>query len=369
VIIAVDARELCGHRTGVGRYLGALLDEWATAPAATRHSWRLYAHDIAQVPEAFRSAVHVIPGNGGTLWEQWHLARAVAADAPAVLFSPAYTMPCLVRCPRVVTIHDMSFAAHPEWFSWREGGRRRVVTRWSARHADRILTVSEFSQREIIRWTGCDPATVVVTPLGAPAVGPAARATGPLPAKSARILYVGSIFARRHVDDLIAAFLRHVAPHHPTATLDIIGDNRMPAGAPLSADLDTAPAPHRARVRIRSFVDEHSLQQAYAVASVFAFLSDYEGFGLTPLEAMAQGAVPVVLDTDISREVYGEAAYRIAPGDRLVADLGAALLDLLTSDEARQALRREAGPTLARYRWAQTAAVTLQVLEEVARVT
>lgn len=368
MIIAVDARELCGHRTGVGRYLGALLDEWATAPAATRHSWRLYAHEPPQVPEAFRAAVQVIPGNGGTLWEQWHLARAVAADAPAVLFSPAYTMPCLVPCPRVVTIHDMSFAAHPEWFSWREGGRRRVVTRWSARHADRILTVSEFSQREIIRWTGCDPATVVVTPLGAPAVGPAARATGPLPAKSARILYVGSIFARRHVDDLIAAFLRHVAPHHPTATLEIIGDNRMPAGTPLSADLDTATASHRARVRIRSFVDEHALQQAYASASVFAFLSDYEGFGLTPLEAMAQGAVPVVLDTDISREVYGKAARRIAPGDRLVADLGAALLDLLTNDGARQALQREAEPTLARYRWSQTAALTLQVLEEVARV-
>lgn len=365
--IAVDARELCGHRTGVGRYLQALLHEWASGPAAARHTWRLYAHDTPEVPEAVRHAVHVVPGAGGTPWEQWHLARAVEADAPAVLFSPAYTMPCLVRCPRVVTIHDMSFAAHPEWFGWREGRRRRVLTRWSARHADRVLTISEFSRREILRWTGCAPDRVVVTPLGVPAVDPARRHSTAADS-SASILYVGSIFARRHVDALIAAFLRHVAPQHPTATLDIIGDNRLPAGVPLCAELATAPADLRARVRLRSFVDDATLHEAYASASVFAFLSDYEGFGLTPLEAMAHGVVPVVLDTEISREVYGAAARRIAPGHRLVADLGAALLDLLTSAEARRVLRDEASRTLARYRWSQTAASTLQVLEEVARV-
>jgi glycosyltransferase involved in cell wall biosynthesis len=368
VIIAVDARELCGHRTGVGRYLGALLHEWTTDPTAARHTWRLYAHDTPVVPEAFRHAVHVVPGAGGTQWEQWHLARAVAADAPAVLFSPAYTMPCLVRCPRVVTIHDMSFAAHPEWFGWREGGRRRVLTRWSARHADRVLTISEFSRREILRWTGCAKDRVVVTPLGVPTIDASGPHGTAVAGDAASILYVGSIFARRHVDALIAAFLRHVAPQHPTATLDIIGDNRMPAGVPLCAELDTAPPPVRARVRIRSFVDDVTLQQAYASASVFAFLSDYEGFGLTPLEAMAHGVVPVVLDTDISREVYGAAARRVAPGERLVPDLGAALLDLLTSEGSRRALRHEASRTLARYRWSHTAAATLRVLEEVARV-
>ena len=368
MMIAVDARELCGHRTGVGRYLGELLHQWATDPAATRHTWRLYAHDAPVVPEAFRDAVHVVPGAGGTQWEQWHLARAVAADAPDVLFSPAYTMPCLVRCPRVVAIHDMSFAAHPEWFSWREGWRRRVLTRWSARHAERVLTISAFSRREILRWTGCAEDRVVVTPLGTPTVVTSvADVTAPAD-KAPSILYVGSIFVRRHVDALIAAFLRHVAPQHPTATLDIIGENRMPAGVPICADLDAAPASARTRVRIRSFVDEGSLRDAYAAASVFAFLSDYEGFGLTPLEAMAYGAVPVVLETEVSREVYGEAARRIAPGDRLVDDLGAALLELLTSDDARHRIRQEAPRTLARYRWSQTAAVTLQVLEEVARV-
>lgn len=366
--IAVDARELCGHRTGVGRYLGALLQEWATDPAAARHTWRLYAHDTPVVPDVFRDAVRVVPGAGGTQWEQWHLARAVAAEAPAVLFSPAYTMPCLVRCPRVVTIHDMSFAAHPEWFGWREGGRRRVLTRWSVRHADRVLTVSEFSRREIVRWTGCADDRVIVTPLGVSAIDAPRHTTTAVASDAASILYVGSIFARRHVDALISAFLRHVAPQHPTATLDIIGDNRLPAGVPLSTELDAAPAALRARIRIRSFVDEAMLHEAYASASVFAFLSDYEGFGLTPLEAMAHGVVPVVLDTEISREVYGAAARRIAPGDRLVSDLGAVLVELLTSDEARRLLRDEASRTLARYRWSQTAAATLRILEEVAHV-
>jgi len=368
MIIAVDARELCGHPTGVGRYLGALLQQWGATPAAARHDWRLYAHATPTVPEPFRAAVRVLPGAGGTQWEQWTLARALTVDRPDVLFSPGYTTPCLVRSPRVVTIHDMSFSAHPEWFTWREGSRRRLLTRWSARHADRVLTVSEFSRREIVAWTGCDPSRIVVTPLGGPGLAARPAEAGAMPGKGPGILYVGSIFARRHVDALITAFLRHVAPHQPDATLDIIGDNRLPPGVPLCPALDVAPETHRRRVRIRAFVDDATLELAYASARVFAFLSDYEGFGLTPLEAMGHGAAPVVLDTEISREVYGAAARRIAPGPALVEDLGAALLELLTHEDARLALLQEAGPTLARHDWARTAATTLRLLEEVARV-
>ena len=78
--------------------------------------------------------------------------------------------------------------------------------------------------------------------------------------------------------------------------------------------LERASADVQARVRFRSYVDEATLDDLYRRASVFAFLSEYEGFGLTPLEAMAHGAAPVVLDTPVAREIYGPAARYVALG-------------------------------------------------------
>jgi glycosyltransferase involved in cell wall biosynthesis len=359
--IAVDARELCGKPTGVGRYLGELLTEWATAPDARRHEWALYAPSAPAVPLVFRDRVRLLPGAGGTRWEQWTLARQLAADRPDVLFSPGYTAPLTAPCPFVVAIHDVSFAAHPEWFSPREGLRRRWVTRLSAMRARTVLTISAFSQREIVARLGQRPDHVRVIPLGTRV--PTTVSAMP---REPVILHVGSLFPRRHVDALVHAFVRDVAPVVPRARLEIVGEDRMPAHAPLSHALAGAEATVRDRVRFRSYVDEPTLEALYQEAAVFAFLSEYEGFGLTPLEAMARGAAPLVLDTAVSREVYGEAARFVAPGTDLTARLGPALLDLLTSEAARATLIARAPAVLSRYDWTRTAAATLAVLEDAA---
>jgi glycosyltransferase involved in cell wall biosynthesis len=99
---------------------------------------------------------------------------------------------------------------------------------------------------------------------------------------------------------------------------------------------------------------------------VFAFLSEYEGFGLTPLEAMAHGVVPVVLDTAVAREVNGPAAAYLPLDDTLSSTLGRTLVTLLTSEAARFELLNEAPAVLSRYDWGRTAAATLAALEEAA---
>ena len=67
----------------------------------------------------------VVPGSGGTWWEQVQLPRAAAADHLDVFFAPQYSAPLALKTPTVVAIHDVSFAAHPEWFRTREGARLR----------------------------------------------------------------------------------------------------------------------------------------------------------------------------------------------------------------------------------------------------
>jgi glycosyltransferase involved in cell wall biosynthesis len=367
--IAVDARELTGCPTGVGRYLTELITRWADSADARRHEWRFYAASKPAVPEAFADSVRLVGGGGGgTRWEQWNLPRALGADRPDILFAPGYTAPFTAPCPTIVTIHDVSFAAHPEWFSRREGARRRTLTAWSARRARLVLTDSAFSRDEIARHlrVPADKVRVVLlgmTPVTADGNRVRARAAEALH-EPPTILFVGSIFQRRNVDRLIDAFVKHVAMRVPDCHLEIVGENRASPPLDLEASLGACPREIAARVSLRSYVDEPTLADHYARARVFAFPSEYEGFGLTPLEALARGVPPVVLDTPIAREVYGDAA-RYVPADLSdTGPLAQALVELLQSPAARAAILSHRPAVLARYDWQRTATETLRAIEE-----
>src|SRR5947207_9029491 len=199
--IAIDARELHGKPTGVGRFLGELLAAWKTMPDAQVHDF------INMTPEG---------ADRGTLWEQFDLPRLVRRADADVLFSPGYTGPLRPPVPMVVAIHDVSFAAHPEWFSWREGARRRTITRFAARAATRVITISEFSKREIVAHLGVEDSKVAVVYPGIAdlSVITPRRSSNDLSdaARTLRVrgtvLFVGSIFNRRHVPELIEGFAR-----------------------------------------------------------------------------------------------------------------------------------------------------------------
>ncbi len=361
--IAVDARELIGRPTGVGRYLSELIARWTDNPAARRHDWVLYAHQRPSLPEAFRPAIEIVPGSAGTRWEQWSFPRALIRARVDVLFAPGYTAPLTASCPTALTIHDVSFFAHPEWFSSREGARRRGLTAWSARRAAVVLTDSQFSRDEIVDRIGIPSDKIRVVPPGL-----TRPITSPSREREPVILFVGSIFRRRHIDRLIAAFAESVALRVPGSRLEIVGENRAHPPLDVSTLLASYPREARDRMTLRSYVDEHALADLYRRATVFAFPSQYEGFGFTPLEALAAGIPSVVLDTPIAREVYGPAARYVNPDLTNHVALADALVELLTSPAARDAILQHADTVLARYDWSTTAAATLRAIEEAAGV-
>src|SRR5437868_13439485 len=218
--IGIDARELCGRPTGTGRYLAGLLQEWAADEQARRHEFVLYVAEPFDLPlDARRFPARLVAGSSGVWWEQVRLPAAAARDHLDVFFSPAYTAPLRLDVPTVVAIHDLSFVAHPEWFRLREGARRRWLTRQSALHASAVITISEFSKRELIERLDVGDKKIHVIPPGVGAGGSglgASRLPSPQPPVPSphRVLFVGSIFNRRHVTDLIRAFAP-IARRHP----------------------------------------------------------------------------------------------------------------------------------------------------------
>jgi glycosyltransferase involved in cell wall biosynthesis len=358
--IGIDARELCGRATGVGRYLGGLLQQWnADAP----HQFVLYAHEALTWPlDASRFTTRVIPGAGGSWWEQIDLPRAAAGDHLDVWFSPAYTAPLRLDVPIVVAIHDLSFVAHPEWFRFREGIRRRWLTGRAAAHARAIVTISEFSKRELMERldVAANKIHVIAPGIEIPGQRPETGPASDLHARTARlhrILFVGSVFNRRHVPDLIRAFAP-IARAHPAAGLDIVGDDRSYPREDLQGFIDAEGL--QAQVAWHRYVTEDQLRHLYARAGAFAFLSEYEGLGLTPLEAMANGVPPVLLDTSVARESCGDAALYVALGDRRGATRA---LELALFDEPMRARLLAAAPhELTKYQWPDAARKTLAVL-------
>jgi len=337
--IAIDARELEGRPTGVGRFLGELLAAWKTMPEAQAHEFTLLAPQGKDV---------------GTFWEQIDLPKLVRAAHADVLFSPGYTGPVWLRVPMVVAIHDVSFAAHPEWFSWREGTRRRAVTLLAARTAKRIITISEFSKREIVAHLGVDGSKVSVVYPGVTSFG----AGRPFPGRHT-VLFVGSIFNRRHVPELIDGFAR-LARTRPDVQLEIVGDNRTSPRIDVQSLVQATGVGDR--IHLRSYVPDSELRTLYAESAAFVFLSEYEGFGLTPLEALAAGLPVLLLDTPVAREVCGDAAAYVKRADPILIE--ETLRSLLFDPVSRERILRAARDVLPRYSWTTCAGRVLKVLAE-----
>jgi glycosyltransferase involved in cell wall biosynthesis len=356
--VGIDGRELSGHVTGVGRFLQRLLREWALSPSGRRHRYSIYSPDArTALPPDFPGEIVLVPGSGGMRWEQQSLAAAARRDRPDVLFAPGYSAPLLAGVPFVVAIHDVSFLAHPEWFGWREGIRRRLLARWSAARAAQVLTISNFSRDEISTHLNLPADRIRVVHLGID-VPPTRTAL----TRDELVLFVGSIFTRRHVPLLLDAFAR-VALTRPSVRLEIVGNDRTYPPQQIGTLVSSSPASDR--IGLRSWVSDRDLDALYARAAVFVFLSEYEGFGLTPLEALAAGVPPVVLDTPVAREALGDAAVFVESTD--ADNVAEAIRSLLApASDLRRRVMEAAPAVLGRYRWSSAADAVLSSLEEVA---
>ena len=356
--IGIDAREIAGSPTGVGRYLAGVLQEWSRAGFPHRVSLFLHRDPPSWVQDLSFACDVVIDAaeTAGTMWEQRRLPTMAARSGVDVLLAPAYTAPLRLGCPFVLVIHDLSYFAQPQGFGWREGLRRRLVTRAAARRAAAVVTVSHFSASEIHRHLGLPLDHILLAPQGAPDW----RGGRPASSREPLVLSGGTLFHRRHTPELLEA-MALVHTRVPDARLVLVGGNRThPPFDPVAA----AQALGLGGVfSWRPYVSDDALEALYASARAFAFLSDYEGFAMTPMEALSHGVPSVLLDTPVAREVYGDGAVRVPLNLNAIAD---GLTTLLTDAGVHAETVARGQARLGAHTWSRTASVLRSALERAA---
>jgi glycosyltransferase involved in cell wall biosynthesis len=366
LVVGIDARELAGRPTGTGRYLRNLLRHWRDAGD------RLVCYfngPPALDPVLDHPAVRKRPlGDGcarGLVWQERLVPPAARADGLDVFFSPAYSCPLSLDLPRVTTVHDLSFFAHPQDFAFVDALRRRVLVGLSLRASRVVTVVSDFTRRELLRLFPDSGARVVHVPHGSdddlPPPPRRAEARDRLEVDGPYLITVGTVLNRRCVPELLRATARLVRCH-PRLVLDVVGDNRTHPR--LDFESMVAAAGLGSHVRLSGFVEEWELADRYAAADAAVFLSEYEGFGLPALEAAARGLPLVVARAPALGEVFRDAALLVDPRDETAIS---AALDRVLSDEVlRSGLVRAGRALAARHSWADTASRTRAALLEAA---
>jgi glycosyltransferase involved in cell wall biosynthesis len=364
---AVDAHAIGRHLTGNEVYVRSLLGALANVNPEAEFLAYVCSPEASRVlPSGIRlRAVAVNP----FVRLGFDLSARLLRDRPALLHVQ-YTAPLACPVPVVVSVHDVSFLEHPEYFSRARAWQLQITVRETVRRAAKVLTCTEFSRASILRAYGdLDEAKVVAVPLAAASsFRPIARDCAAAVVRerfgisAPFLLSVGDLQPRKNHPGLIRAFaeLLRAWPQFPH-TLVLAGKDTWYAERVHETARSSGVG---GRIRFVGFVSDEDLLQLYNACDVFVFPTFYEGFGLPALEAMACGRAVACSNTSALPEVVDGAAIVFDPYS--TGEMARAMSDLLLSPELRARMERLGLQRAAHFSWQKTAQKTLEVFAEVA---
>lgn len=296
-------------------------------------------------------------------WSMVGVMRAARRAAVDVYHAPAYTAPPFGIRRLVITLHDVSYERHPEWYPHRRDRVRRAFYRASAKAADVVITDSEFSRREIVAAYGIAGERIRVIPLGVAEDFVPAAGTSVPGVTSPYVLHVGDLHTRRNLEVALEAVIglraRGGVFQHLTLVTAGLDRGLLPVLQRRASD-----AGQHGALTMLGHVDEDTLVRLYQGALALVYPSRYEGFGLPLVEAMASGTPVLAADASTSHEIIGEAGLCL-PVDNVAAWEGA-IAGLVESPVMREDLRQRGLHRAQMFTWRRTAEATYSVYRECA---
>jgi len=367
VRIGIDARKL--HDFGIGTYIRNLVRHLARLDHAVEYVILCRAEDresLQALGENFRAVVE--SSATYSVAEQLTIPAALKRERVTLFHAPHYVLPPLVRCRSVVTIHDCIHLMFPEYLPNRLAlSYARTSIRLAARRATRVLTVSESSKRDILRFVDLPPDKIDVIYNAyderfavEPCEEDVVRVRERYQLHDEFVLYAGNVKPHKNLERLIEAFhlVRKRGLEH--LKLVLIGDE-------ISRYAALRRAVHRHQlhnyVRFLGYLPEATLAVMYRLAGVFVFPSLYEGFGLPPLEAMASGTPVVTSNVSSLPEVAGDAAVLIDPYDP--SAIAGGIEQVLTNETLRRDLRQRGLARARQFSWEQSVRRVREIYDEV----
>jgi len=356
VRIGIDARKL--HDFGIGTYIRNLLRHLARLDRETEFVVLCRREDalaLASLGDNFRMVVETA-GNY-SFSEQLKIPLVLKRERVDLFHAPHYVLPPLVPCRSVVTIHDCIHLMFPQYLPnrfalWYARGSIGLA----ARRATRVLTVSESSKRDILRFVELDPQKIDVIynaydeRFGVePQEEDVVRVRERYQLHDEFVLYAGNVKPHKNLERLIEAFSLVHKRGLDHLRLVLIGDE-------ISKYSVLRRTVHRLQlhkyVRFLGYLPEETLAVMYRLAGVFVFPSLYEGFGLPPLEAMASGTPVVTSNVSSLPEVTGDAAVLVDPlRPEAIAD---GIYRVLTDERLRFELRQKGLARARQFSWEQS---------------
>lgn len=362
----MDAGSLLGPATGIGVFARRVLDGLARDPnidvVTWAASWQGRGQLVDEVPPGVGVATRLMAARPlRAAWKRVPWPPLQWWTGPTdVVFGPNYVVPPARKAASVVSVHDLTVLHHPGWCTTDTLEYpeliRRAVRRGAWVHTDTLAVAGD-----VVEAFGVAPERVRCVPLAADTLVDADPAFGVRLAGCDRfILALGTIEPRKDLVGLVHAF-DLVADTDPDVRLVVAGANGW---ATERFDDAVANSRHRGRIVRLGWVEPRSRSALLRAASVLAYPSWYEGFGIPPLEAMSVGTPVVATDVAAIAEVCGDAALLVPPG--IPGALAQALTEVLSGGAVADRLRAVGPAHAARYRWEDTVAGITALLADAA---
>ncbi len=365
--IGIDARLVFYHQAGIGQYILRLTNALAALDRENEYFLFQSRKDRTRLVNAPNFHRRRLWTPSHHRFERLALSAEMLPHPLDVLHSPDFIPPRVLRAPSVITVHDLAFLLYPRFLT-PDAARYYGQVDPASRSAAHVIAVSQSTKRDVTRLLGVPEHQVsVIYEAAHPSARPLDKAEAHAHVQQKYgiaepfILFVSTIEPRKNLPTLLAAYSKLLEAYKSNARLVVAGHKGW-----LTEEVDAAVDKHKLHdaVCFLGAVPTEELVYLYNAARVFAHPSFYEGFGLTPLEAMACGTPVIVSNVSSLPEVVGDAGLLLDPND--VDAWAVALHRVLTDDELHREMANKSLKRAALFSWERAARETLDVYRKVA---